>query len=50
MSITDEYNETHSTDFFRVLHFEYLKKGKLPDNCKNYLNLSGDQFPIKSCH
>ncbi len=42
-------HDPHSSDFFRLLHTEFRRAGKLSDSCTNYLKSTGETFPLKDC-
>jgi hypothetical protein len=48
--IQAEDGDSHSSSIFRLLHFETMKKGKLPDSCKSYLKTARyDEHFNSSC-
>ena len=41
--------DTHSTDFFRLLHFEHVARGRLPRECNFALKHRGKERDFSSC-
>jgi hypothetical protein len=41
--------EPHSSDFFRLLHIEFLKNGKVPDECLSAVKNRGQILNFKDC-
>lgn len=42
--------DPHSSDFFRLLHLEKIKKGHIPSTCSKHLEQTSTIFPIKDCN
>lgn len=48
-SIQADDGDTHSSSLFRLLNFEMMKKGNVPDSCKRYYTAIKFTDQFKSC-
>ena len=42
-------SDVHSSSFFRMLHFNFLKDGKIPESCEKALATKGEKPNFKNC-
>lgn len=47
--VNSDDDDTHSSDFFRLLHIEQIHQGKLPQLCTDALNAKEPKVNFKSC-
>jgi hypothetical protein len=41
--------DSHSSDFYRMLHIQLLRKGSIPASCTRALKQQGEEFKLKDC-
>lgn len=42
-------SDPHSSDLFRLLHLNFLKNGKIPEQCESALTARGEKVGFKNC-